>query len=306
MANTNREDFVTPVGRIVQGSVYIPKTKDGEGKLLVYKTGDKIGQPRVDYYIALAVPKGPEKHWAETPWGSKIWAVAHKGFSQAQCTKPDFAWKITDGDSLEPNSKGTVPAKCEGFARSWILKFSGSQAPTLLRLNKMNKTETLIDKDGIMPGYWVEIACNVTDNESQQRPGVFLNHNMICLRAPDDIIHTGVDPDSVGFGAAPLPPGVTVVPTKPVMASPEQAVPAVPLLVMPYFPNLNPEQAVPAVPPHPGILNQAPPPPPPPPPAPVVQRQRIMTALAQGITYEQYITNGWNDTQLIQNGYMLP
>ena len=298
MANANREDFVTPVGRIVQGSLYIPRTKDGEQKPLMYKSGDKKGEPRSDYYVALAVPKGQETHWAQTPWGQKIWNVAHKGFTQTQCQAPSFAWKITDGDSLIPNSKGTVPAKCEGFPGHWILRFSGSQAPTLLRLNKLGKTEAFLDKDAIMPGDYVEIACNVTDNESQQRPGVYLNHNMICFRATGDRIITGVDPDSVGFGQAPLPPGVTVVPTNSVMAPMETL--AVPMQGY-AVPTTVTVPVMPPIPPHPGILNQAPPP-----PVPVAQPQRVMTAIANGLTYEQYINNGWTDTQLIQNGLMMP
>ena len=50
-----------------------------------------------------------------------------------------------------------------------------------------------------------------------------------------------------------------------------------------------------------------PPPPAPPvaaaPPPPAVHQ---MTALAAGQTREQFIAAGWNDDQLIANGYMLP
>jgi hypothetical protein len=41
-----------------------------------------------------------------------------------------------------------------------------------------------------------------------------------------------------------------------------------------------------------------------PPPAPVAP-VRQMTAAAQGIPYESYIQQGWNDAMLVQNGLML-
>jgi hypothetical protein len=276
MANANREEIVTPVGRLVQGSVYTASTKDGEGKPLVYKSGDNVGQPRKNYYMALAVPKGAEAHWSATPWGAKIVAVARKAFSEAQIALPSFAWKITDGDSLIPNGKGTVPAKCEGFAGCWIIKFSGSHAPTLLKLNSLGKTEPFLTENAIMPGMYVQISGNVVDNESQQKPGVHINHGMVCYRAHGDLIFTGVDPDSVGFGEAPLPAGVTVVPTN-------SAFPATP---------------TPVPPPHTAILA------PPPPPAPVAP-QRVMTQRATA-SYQEYVNLGWTDLQLVQQGYMQP
>ena len=287
MANTNREDIVTPVGRLVQGSVYIPSTKDGEGKPLIYKTGEKAGQPRTNYYMAIAIPKGVETSWSTTVWGAKIVAVARKAFTENQVGLPSFAWKITDGDSTVPNGKGTVPAKCEGFAGCWILRFSGSQAPTLLKLNALGKTEPFLTENAIMPGMYVQIAGNVVDNESQQKPGVHLNHNMICYRAHGDLIFTGTDPDSVGFGEAPLPAGVTVVPTTSAFLPPlAQPAPAAAL-------------APPPPPPYVAILA------PPPPPAPVATPARVMTQRAQA-TYEAYVNLGWTDLQLIQQGYMQP
>ena len=320
-SNNNREEILTPTGRFVQGSLYTPKTTDMEGRPLVYKTGDKQGQPRTDYYVAIAIPKQGETHWASTPWGAKIWAVGHKGFPKGEASSRSFAWKITDGDSLEPNRKGTVPANCEGFAGCWILKFNGSEAPSLLRLNDHNKTEPLTEKDAIKPGDYIQIQGYVTDNESAQQPGVFLNHKFICFRGFGERIVLGVDPDSVGFGGDPLPVGASPIPvggfippSTPLQAaaSPVAPVPAttppMPLTnAMPAPAPLPLANAVPAPAPYPQILNAPPVPtaPPLPVPAPAMTPARIMTAKAQA-TYEQYIANGWTDVQLIQHGIMQP
>jgi len=52
-------NITSPVGRIVMGSLYDPSTTDAEGKPLVVKTGPNAGQPRVNYFFALAIPKRP-------------------------------------------------------------------------------------------------------------------------------------------------------------------------------------------------------------------------------------------------------
>lgn len=297
-ANTNREDILTPTGRFVQGSLYTPNTTDMEGRPLVYKSGEKQGQPRVEYYMAIAVPKKGETHWAHTEWGAKIWAVAHKGFPNGQTNSPKFAWKIEDGDSLVPNTKGTVPANCDGFPGNWILRFKSSEAPSLLKLNAQNKTESFNEKDGIKPGDYIQISGHVSDNQSQQQPGVFLNPKFICFRGYGDRIILGVDPDSVGFGSDALPTGASSIPVGG-FATPSPVAPLLNTIPTPA-PLLNTVAApysnilVPPVP-APALASV---------PAPVAPRVRVMTAKAEGRTYEQYITAGWDDKMLVQHGIM--
>ena len=121
-------NITSPVGRIVMGSLYDPSTTDAEGKPLVVKTGPNAGKPRVNYFFALAIPKGAEPHWAHTPWGQQIWNVGNQAFPNA-AQSPAFTWKIEDGDSQIPNKKGRKPIDNEGWRGHWILKFSGGFAP---------------------------------------------------------------------------------------------------------------------------------------------------------------------------------
>lgn len=321
MADT-RKAFTTPVARFVAGSLYKEHTTDAEGKPLVYKSGQKIGQPRVDFFFALAIPKGAEKTWFETSWGQLILQVGATCFPQAYQT-PAFAWKVEDGDSQIPNKKGKKPCDREGYPGHWILKTSGGYAPKTYILNAQGQPEQINTVDAIKPGYYVQAVITVDGNGSPNQPGVYLNHSTVCLRAAHHEIFFGPSVEEAGFGAAPLPQGVSTVPPAMVVPMPAGApaalgVPAVPTLPsvpaaalpsitapvipgVPVIPNLGFLQGaviagVPAVP-----APTVPTVPPPPAPSP----SRTMTALANGASYEALIANGWTEALLRAHGYMV-
>ena len=281
---SNREELLTPVGRLVQGSLYEGQTTDAENRPLVYKTGPNAGQPRVEFYFAVAVPKGSETHWSQTPWGQKIWGVGHKGFPNGQASSPTFAWKIKDGDSSIPNRAGRKPCDIEGFPAHWVLSFSSGFAPGIYN---SDGTQQMLEPNAVNLGDYVQVYGSVADNESQQQPGIYLNHSMVALAGYGKRIFSGADPKAVGFGGAPLPAGASATPLA------QGFNPAAPMQ----------NHAVAAPAPHTAILNPPPLPaaaPPIPPPAPV----RIMLPAANGATYEQMIQAGWTDVLLIQHGMM--
>lgn len=308
--------ITTPPGRIVMGSLYKPNTTDAEGKPLIVKTGPNAGKPRVDYFFALAIPKGAETHWSQTSWGAKIWAVGHAAFPQA-AQSPAFAWKIEDGDSAIPNKKGRKPCETEGCPKHWILKLSGGFAPKVYQVEGAGFVQVMTE-DFVKCGYWVEVYFSVEGNSSASQPGVYLNHSMVCLRARDKEIVMGADPSMAGFGAAPLPPGLSLTPppgampppaTPGIPPAPGYPVPGVPVPVpvppaapmpIPVVPN---PQYVQVPPPAPAAPVPVPVPVPPPAPAAPV---RQMTAAANGVAYEAYIAQGWTDALLIQHGMMVP
>jgi hypothetical protein len=309
----DKAEFTTPVGRIVQGDLYSPQTADAEGKPLVVKSGPNIGQPRVDYFFALAIPKGNEDHWARTEWGAKIWAIGHGAFP-AQAQSRAFAWKVKDGDSTEPNRVGRKPCDQEGFKGCWILNFSGGYAP---KVCNSDGSAYLLEKNAVKPGYYVQVLGSCTGNGSTQQPGVFLNHSIVSLQGYGPVIAFGPDAASAGFGKAALPPGASATPiggmTPPPAPAPAVAVTPAPT-PMAAPPILGPAAAVaPAITPHPGFLlggapaTSAAPPPPPATAAPVAPTPpaRVITPKAQGATYEQLIAAGWTDQLLVQHGMML-
>lgn len=300
---STRTELLTPIGRIVQGSLYTGATTDAENKPLVYKTGANIGQPRVNFWFALALQKKAEQHWNQTEWGQKIWAVGHAGFPDGRANAPTFAWKVIDGDSQIPNGQGKRPCDNEGFAGHWILKFSGAFAPSLF---DSKGVLPLTEPNAIQLGDYIQVYGYIEDNRSNQQPGVYLNHSMIAHSGYGQRIVLGADPKSVGFGNMPLPPGASTVPIAQAFNPPPVALPSSPYYPAQASPVPSPSVASamptpPAIEPYPGILY-----PPPVAPVPAVPTKpiHVMLPAANGVTYEQYIAAGWTEAQLIQHGYM--
>jgi hypothetical protein len=289
------------------GSLYDPSTTDAEGKQLVIKTGPNAGQPRVNYFFALAIPKNPgETHWAQSAWGQQIWNTGNLAFPNI-AQSPAFAWKIDDGDSAIPNKKGRKPCDNEGWKGHWILKLSGGFAPKVYQQEGAGYVQ-VTQKDFCKPGYFVEVAFSVEGNGSAQQPGVYLNHSMVAFRAYGPEIVFGPDVASAGFGQTPLPAGASLTPAPsaiPMPQAPQGVVPA-PLVPNGSAPMLP--AAAPGVPVIPNVqfaqipVAPAVPAAPPAPPAPVGRR---MTGLAMNIPYDSYIQQGWTDAMLVQNGLML-
>lgn len=324
---THKTELQTPVGRLVQGSLYEGSTTDAENKPLVVKTGPNQGQPRVSFFFAVAIAKGAEQHWAQTTWGQKILAVGQSCFPQAY-QSPAFAWKVTDGDSTIPDKKGRAPASREGFPGNWILRFSGGFAPKVHQFIAPGNVPLMPEKDAVKLGDFVEVLGNVDGNDSANQPGLYLNHQLVCFRGYGPRITVGPDANSVGFGAAPLPPGASATPIGVALpagglpglpgAAPAAAggLPGLPPLAAPAPAPLPLQQVQPHVgfmhPPAPAAAGGLPGLPPlaapavaMPPPLPVVAPVRQMTALAQGYTYEQLIAHGHTDATLVAQGLML-
>ena len=176
--NNKPEQILTPVGRLVQGDCFVPQTTDAEGKPLLIKNGPNAGQPRVDYFLAIAIPKTDalyQELWA------KIHGKARAEFpslfdAQGNCINPKFAFKVTDGDSQIPNTKGIKPCDREGFAGHWVLNFSGGFAP---KCYTANGAELIVNPEMLKRGYYIRISGTVKGNGSMQQPGLFLNHSMV-------------------------------------------------------------------------------------------------------------------------------
>lgn len=278
---SQRVNLLTPVGRLVMGSLYKPSTKDADGNPLVYKSGANVGQARANYFLAIAVPKQGETHWSQTEWGALIYQEGTHHIVPNAFKSPTFAWKITDGDDQTPNGRGKRACDAEGFPGNWILRFSGSFAPKVYR-EENGAYVQVTEENYIKPGYYVQISGSVSPNASKQNPGLYLNHSMVAMAAYGPEIHFGPDANSVGFGQAPLPAGASASP----LASG---------LPVPATSSASVANSAGVVP-NPQFLNV---PPPPPPSAPK------MTAKAQGASYQSYKTAGWTDEALVAQGYLV-
>ena len=214
-------ELLTPVGRLVQGNPFEGNTKDATGRPLVYKTGANAGQPRVDYFMAIAIPKtDPGVQDIIT----KIQTAAQAGFPNGEFNAPTFAWKIIDGDGVD--AKGQPHANKQGFAGNYIFKFSGGYAP---KCYSAGGAAVLTDPASIKRGYYIRIYGSTVANMSAQQPGVYLNHSAVELIGYGEEIQTGPDGAAV-FGGQPagaLPAGASATPIAPAtpMAQPPAAVP---------------------------------------------------------------------------------
>lgn len=308
MTQQDKQQLLTPVGRMVQGHPFEEQTKDMAGKPLMTKDG----KPRVKYFIAIAIPK------TDPAWPA-FWAeIYNKGAASwpgGQYKLPTFAWKVADGDAH--------PDK-EGFAGHWIVKASGSFAP---RVYTRGGTGLITEKTGIKRGDYVRIYLSIVSNQDGSKPGLYLNPQMVELIGYGQEIQGGPDGAQV-FGGAPvtaLPPGASATPVAPTTAiappggAPAAAAPplpggpAAPAAGNPPAPPGGPTAATSVVTPAADILGGPPaaaapaspaaPAAPAPAPAPRVP-VKTMTAKAGGVPYESFVAQKWTDEALVQHGYM--
>ena len=327
--------FLTPVGRLVQGDLLTPQTKDNKGQPIIVKTGPNKGQPTQRLFAAIAIPKtAGATHWMSDPnmqaFATVIYTEAKNGYAtlfnaQGQCTHPRFAWKITDGDGVDNDGKSN--ASKPGHAGCWIVKFSSSFTPKVI----MNGAY-INDPAAVKRGYFVRVAGNCSPNIGSDVPGLYLNHEAVEFVAYGEEIRSGIDAIAVfgAAGAAQLPPGATLTPPAPagnggLPGAPQMPAPAAPMAppAAPQMPTMQPPAPMAApqmpAPNHAFVSNAAGMPtmqPPAPmaapamptmqPPAPMAAPQMptyTPTPAAQGFTLEQWIaSSGQTADQLVAAG----
>lgn len=323
-----KTDFLTPVGRFVQGDPFEAQTKNMQGQPLMTQSG----QPTQRYFMAVAFKKTDTAFGALWQLIDQIGRASFPGINILPPWDPQcrFSWKVMDGDGVDDNGKSN--ANKPGFAGCWVVKFSSSFAPRCFYAGKYAPHEQIQDANAIKRGWYVRISGTIEGNANMQKPGVYVNLSMVELvgGSPADIIVTGPDASTVfGGQAAQLPPGVAALP----MGGPAAGLPGMPGVVAAQgLPAGLPQAALPAtlpgmqqqpvmpmaVQPHPGILAgpqgvampqglpqvagvmpMMPGAPPTPPAAPQ------MTAKAGGFTREQYLAQGWTDVALRAEGMMI-
>lgn len=312
---SNKVQITFPPGRLVDGDIYKPNTTDADGKPLVVKSGPNAGQARVDYYFAVAYPKNGTTHWNQTEWGKQLWAVGAGAFPQIH-QSPNFAWKITDGDSQVPNTKGRTPASREGFPGHWVVRFGGGYAPRCFRIGANGGFDPMLNEGEIKAGYFVEVAANIEGNGSSQRPGVYINHSMVVFAAYGQQIILGMTPEQAGFGKHALPPGAMTTPPASNMGAPAPQQPSQQQYAPPPVSHALPPQQLQYAPPpqnvqpnHGFVQGPAPtgiPTPPPSMPAPPPAAPAKQMAPGCQYTYEALVQAGYSDQQMIAAGYLLP
>lgn len=222
-------EILTPVGRLVSGhpmEMY-PATDD---KTNVQKQ-HKDGSPMFTMSVGIAFPKNGTSHWEQTEWGAQIKAAAVAAYQNGLWQHRDFSWKITDGDSTEPNKKMITPVSREGYKGHWVLFASSCFPVPSFHAGRYQPHEVVQNKDEIKRGDYCRLVFTTAPNNSTDSPGMYINPVMFELSRAGQLIASASAPDaSAAFGAsAPVipagalidnnvsaaavsPPGTTVTP----------------------------------------------------------------------------------------------
>ena len=309
MANKVEIYVTTPVGRMVGGSLYKGKTVNSKGEPLIFKSGPNKGQPRTEYSIGVAFAKTPgNAHWANEigmtkvnnvlgnhAWLRPVYDLGLAAFPAGEATRAAFSWKITDGDSAEPNKNMKKPCDNEGYPGHWIIWFtSASTAPKVL---SADGSQVITEPGAVKPGYYVQVLSRVTDNVGSETPGIYWSLDKVALAAYGPEISYQLSDSEAGFGGTALPPGATAAPVG--VASMPAPIP-------------GPAASLPVAA-LPGLAPVPVPTPPVPVPVPVAAAApaRVMTpaAIAAGYTYETFKVghpgSPWTDDMLVAQGHMV-
>jgi hypothetical protein len=291
----DNEFFVT--GRVVQGNPLALRTKDAQGNLLTVKRGPNAGQPRGEYYCAIAVPKGSAE--CNEAW-RKVLAVAKAGFpslfdaTTGACRHPNFAFKITDGDSRVPDQKLNLPVDKEGFPGNYVFRLKTGGNISVSACKMVGGRPVQLTEKEIKTGDYVRVLCSVKANGEVEKPGVYLNYSLVEHVGYGDEILSGRDPADVFGTPAAIPQGASTTPiTSSAHAAPAYT-PPVGVQPAPDFLNPKPGMAVtPVIMPPPPAATAATITPPPP-------QQEALLVGANGVKYTraQLIAGGWNDMQI--------
>ena len=314
MANENTPFQGVMTGRLVQGDCFVAQTKDAQGNLRVVKTGPNAGQPAPQYFVAVAYRKD-DPEWpaffnlllttSKQEWPNLFPATSPAenlfGVMHGKPVNPQFSFKVVDGDGLDQNGKSNSDK--EGFAGHWVVRYASSYAPKVVRPTGPGTWEVMAfdpatgQKSPIKRGDYIRVAGSVAGNNNPQRPGIYVNLNMIEFVGQGDEIVGGPDAATAFATPAQLPPGARPVGAPPVGGAPAPTPPATGGAPMPPATGNAPvAPAAPAAPPPAAPSVAA--------PSATTSPSRTMTAAANGVSYEAFIAQGWTDQQLIDSGMM--
>lgn len=199
-------DILTPVGRLVSGHpMEMHAVTDDKTK--VQKTFAD-GSLMFNQSVGIAFPKNGTTSWEQTEWGAAIKAAAVAAYPRGEHGMKTFSWKITDGDSQEPNKKMVKPCDREGYPGHWVL-FASSCFPTpCYHVGKYAPHEVIQNKDEIKRGDYVRLVFNTKSNGSTDSPGMYINPVMLELsRAGQQIMSANAPDAAAAFGgSAPVIP----------------------------------------------------------------------------------------------------
>lgn len=222
----SNNDILTPVGRLVSGHPMEMHAVTDDRTNVQKKFAS--GELMFSQSVGIAFPKNGTTHWDQTEWGAAIKAAAVAAWPRGEHGMKTFSWKITDGDSTEPNKKMVTPVSREGYAGHWVL-FASSCFPTpCYNVGAYAPHQVIQNKDAIKRGDYVRLVFTTATNNSSDSPGMYINPSMVELSRAGQQIMSGNAPDAAAAfgGSAPVIPQGALVDTgvaAPTTTAPVQA-----------------------------------------------------------------------------------
>jgi hypothetical protein len=246
--------LVTPVGRFVQGDLFEGSDKDQHGRPRV----DKQGRPKMQWFVGLAVPKGPE---FDGMWAQIVTKV-QQDFPGGEWNLPTFAWKVEDGD--DPKH-----AQREGFPGHWVMRLTSGFPPKVFDAQAVPQP---VGPQYVKKGDYLQVQVGVEGNRepAHGKPGVYLNVGQVIVCGFGPEIVSGPRPEETFAQRGALPPGASATPIAPAGAMPgaPAGAPGVPGMPVPggpapgvpgsVAPGMPGAPAAPAPGAHPGAAPPAP------------------------------------------------
>lgn len=208
--------FLSPVGRYVQGDFFTPNDKDQQGNTKVYGSGPKKGQPKAEYFAAIAFAKNDPawpafKQLLDTS-SMQLWPQL---FPNGQSINPMFSNKVIDGDGIDTTGKPNNQKA--GYAGHWVVRMSTTYPPKVFPLGQHTPDKQITQSSLLPCGYYVRVGGTIGSNQNPSRPGIILNPSFVEICAFGDIIQRGPDAAKV-LGSAPAP--VLPAGARPIMGAP--------------------------------------------------------------------------------------
>ena len=176
-------DFVTPVGRLVYGSVFEGSDKGYQNRL--NDIDQSTGKPQLKWTFGLAIEKGNPELPAFMALLQGSMREAWPTF-QGNMSDPDsFKAKIIDGDSPKYVGK-------DAYKGCLVFKIESKFLPTVFAVDG---NRLITNPEEVKRGYYIQVAGSYTTNALQDKPGMKLWGSKILFRyAGEELKGSGGDP----------------------------------------------------------------------------------------------------------------
>jgi hypothetical protein len=207
-------------GRLVRGhpmKAFAKKDKAGQPKL------NKNGQPQMETFVAVAVPKNGTTDFKQTDFGKALEAAALAAWPKGEYRAKAFAWKVVDGDSAEADKKGIAPREREGYPGHWVVSAATQIGVNCYHVGKYKPHEQIQAEAAIKTGDYCALAIDFAGNNSTESPGMYVNPVHFVLTRPGEAIvseASGPAAEEVfahlgGAASPPPPPPAAAAPPPP-------------------------------------------------------------------------------------------